>query len=701
MKTIDSLKTSKLKGRLGWIVILLVVLTAHLWLVRQGWESDRLPGNEYRQTHTAITALFVQRDQDFSLAYPTPLLGKPWSIPYEFPLYQWSVVAVSDVTGWPLIQCGRLVTLLSFYAALPALAWLVRRYSGSEQAGWLVILFTLMCPLYIFYARSFLIDIMALMFSVWYARALVTLLDGGSWRWAAVANFAGLGAGLVKIMTLMVFSIPLAAFLAVVIIRNFRGQGWRGVLDPLGRWAATAVVPIACSYAWIHYADSVKAQNPNGVYFLSEVMHSYHFGTWADRLKPDLWFAHARAVLRNVVSLPVVATVVITAVILAVRGRGKMLVALGLFTTGPLIFPILYAWHEYYFITVGFFFLAAMAVGVSEAMQRIKHRWLAGVLILVVVVEQLALYHRELYPDQALMAPADAGMPAWIRASTDPDDILIIGGDDWSPMVPFRSQRRALMIRRNMEGDLELIARSLEGLAGEQLGAFILKGNPEKYKLLSDAVAAKFPFHALEVAKVDDFTIWADEAHRDRMLAAARAYAFPGVELSADATSEFMEMGPSHRMLAELPEDLREALKSQIDYPVSLMSQFPSGPVAEFGGLCVGAHPRMSIWMAPPAGRWTVSLDFGLAPAAHHSGDAEPTDGVGFSLWIERSKGQTKEMLWRRVVDPAKNPGDRGLLHQDVTVEIGANEKLIVVTDPGYADATNRDWALIRQIRVK
>ena len=39
----------------------------------------------------------------FRLAYETPVLGKPWSIPMEFPLYQWTVVVVSDLTGIALL----------------------------------------------------------------------------------------------------------------------------------------------------------------------------------------------------------------------------------------------------------------------------------------------------------------------------------------------------------------------------------------------------------------------------------------------------------------------------------------------------------------------------------------------------------------------------------------------------------------------
>ena len=79
-----------------------------------GWQSRNLPGVEYRQAQTAISAFYINQEDNFSLAYPTPVLGKPWSIPLEFPLYQWTVVSVSRVTGLSLTKAGRAVSLACF-----------------------------------------------------------------------------------------------------------------------------------------------------------------------------------------------------------------------------------------------------------------------------------------------------------------------------------------------------------------------------------------------------------------------------------------------------------------------------------------------------------------------------------------------------------------------------------------------------------
>ena len=92
-----------------------------------GWESKNLPGVEYRQAQTAISALFIKQDNNFSLAYPTPVLGKPWSIPLEFPLYQWTVVVVSKQTGLGVTKSGRVVSMACFYLMLPAVYLVMMR----------------------------------------------------------------------------------------------------------------------------------------------------------------------------------------------------------------------------------------------------------------------------------------------------------------------------------------------------------------------------------------------------------------------------------------------------------------------------------------------------------------------------------------------------------------------------------------------
>lgn len=187
--------------------------------------NGNLPGNEFRQTQTAVSALFIQRDGRHTLAYPTPVLGAPWATPMEFPLYQWAVVEVSNRTGWPLVQSGRAVSAACFYVALVALFPLLRRLGLSRARCLLVMGLVLTCPLYVFYTRAFLIESMVLALSLWFLVAFTRFIAQPGFGWLLLVSALGVVAGVLKVTTLIVFLIP-AGLLTVQEMRAAAVRGW-------------------------------------------------------------------------------------------------------------------------------------------------------------------------------------------------------------------------------------------------------------------------------------------------------------------------------------------------------------------------------------------------------------------------------------------------------------------------------------------
>ena len=72
--------------------------------------------HSYRQSQTALT-IRSYVENGWSLFYETPIVGQPWMIPMEFPLYQSIVYAVHCCFRGNLeLEC-RVVSLLFFYAS--------------------------------------------------------------------------------------------------------------------------------------------------------------------------------------------------------------------------------------------------------------------------------------------------------------------------------------------------------------------------------------------------------------------------------------------------------------------------------------------------------------------------------------------------------------------------------------------------------
>jgi len=55
-----------------------------LSLLAMRWPLPLLGMHSFRQTYTAITAYWLMQGSPW-FHYETPVLGAPWSIPYEFP----------------------------------------------------------------------------------------------------------------------------------------------------------------------------------------------------------------------------------------------------------------------------------------------------------------------------------------------------------------------------------------------------------------------------------------------------------------------------------------------------------------------------------------------------------------------------------------------------------------------------------------
>ena len=152
------------------IAVVVIALAINLWTLTRYWKENLRDAFEARQYQTALTAYYFQKD-GLKLAYETPVLGPPWSIPMEFPLYQAIVAKLSTATGMPLEQAGRLTGILAFFGCFPAV-WLLLKTRLPHADDWLTIAaLALLSPMFLFYSRTVLIESTALCASLWFLAA--------------------------------------------------------------------------------------------------------------------------------------------------------------------------------------------------------------------------------------------------------------------------------------------------------------------------------------------------------------------------------------------------------------------------------------------------------------------------------------------------------------------------------------------------
>jgi hypothetical protein len=464
---------SRLPKTIGAQVVLAACLVFFLIASAIGWEHSILDGHPWREPQTAITAYYMIGKLP-QLAYETPLFGPPWSVPFEFPVYQWTVAGLVTLLHTPLDQTGRAVNMVFFLATLLPVNYLLGALQMCRSHRCMVLALVLLSPFYIFWSRTFMIESTALFLSATYAALMVagdrTLSIA---RLVAAMGFGSLAA-MVKLTTLVPF-LAVGPLFGLMPRKGGRRLPWVARFGML-------LVPLAAGVWWTQYADRIKGQNPQTRPLQTAAMAQWNFGTLAQRSLPEAWGTVVAFWGQVVGSLTVLAICALI-VLFLVRRRLQFCACLGLALSAPILFFNLYVEHEYYTYAIGIFLIAAAGIVVVALMEGGgASRWLGGALWVLIAAASLARYGESFYPRLTVgseEAPEAGAVAAAVQAVTRPDDVLVTVGLEWSPLIPFYSQRRALMILPEFTHDfLQNPATWVERLRPYRAGVLVIGLSP-------------------------------------------------------------------------------------------------------------------------------------------------------------------------------------------------------------------------------
>lgn len=488
----DDLSTRR--AALPYAALFVVCLVLHLGLATVGWGNSLSDRHEFRQTQTAISVYYLVRD-GLRLDYETPVLGAPWSMPFEFPLYQWIVAGLVLLSGMPLEQAGRLLSLVCFYATLVPTYALLGHFVPARPHRLVFLALLLASPFYVFWSRAFLIESLALLLSLSFLALAARALERPGLVVSGLAALVGALAALVKVTTFVVFGAPAGVLLLAAWARArgnpvlLRQRARSLVLD-----LATLGLPLLAGVAWTRYADQVRGQNPMATFTLSREVGSWMFGTLNQRLAPETWLQVYSHSVPFLVGSGLVVLIGAILAILAGRRRLEAALCLAFFLVGPLVFTNLYYVHDYYFYANGIFLLAALgfaAVGVCESG---RFRVATGLLVVcALLVPMYVMYLRSyhLLQREDFSAGRDFGqvVRSWIP---DEDGVLLIYGMDWNPALPYYAERRALMDRDALPLGDPRIEAALRELGEGRIAAMVIGSQLEPGPGFVEARVARF-----------------------------------------------------------------------------------------------------------------------------------------------------------------------------------------------------------------
>jgi hypothetical protein len=457
-----------------------------------GWGHTILDTMSFRQCHTALSARFMLGHQ-YRVLYETPLFGPPWTVPHEFPLYQWAVAGLSTTTGYPLDQSGRLVNRVFFLLSLFPCYSLLRMLGLPYWCRLVTLCLLLVSPFYVFWSRTFMMESTALFFSLCYMACCVSFAQAPRVSTGLGALALGVLAALAKVTT-FAGPVMVVGFLVLwLVARYLRGPlSGRGLALRAATLGVAVAVPTACAFGWTHLADEQMRQNPLAVFLTSENLRLWHYGKPGMRFEIQTWDVLLGRVTL-VLGLPPQSYWLLLAAVLPglVRDRRRALLVVGclaVFFTPPFVFTSLHYYHEYYAFATNVFLIGAVGIGLASLHEggRGLRQVGYGLTVTLLVLAPVGFWVTYV-PVQRIDGGESIPASAATEQCTRPEEVIVVLGDDYCSEVPYYSGRRALMIPFWHTVDWGHFSRYLGPLDGYRIGALVVhRRNGNGDQLTSD-----------------------------------------------------------------------------------------------------------------------------------------------------------------------------------------------------------------------
>jgi 4-amino-4-deoxy-L-arabinose transferase-like glycosyltransferase len=371
----------------------------------------------WRQTQTAFTAVLYSKEGIDLLSPQVPVLGPPWVMRLEFPIFQAGAAILIDLGMQPEVAL-RGLSLLCFLATAGVL-WVMLRRHISERVALIALVIFLFSPFALLWSRTSMIEYPAALGALLFMFGTLEWHAGRGRRWFVVAAVAGSMAALIKITTAVFWVAP------ALLTR---------------RWGALLLcaIPGAIGLAWTLYAGAGDEAGRLTTGMTTMSWLEWNFG--GNRLDPSVW-------LRVFAPALVWISFLLFPFALLVIHRSERLVWawLGIALIAPmLVFTNLYLQHDYYSVAIAAAVAALAAGGLDRALEQAgRHR-----RSLVAIVATVAITATVISKDYWTVAyhpydPTDIlGGAAVVRQATAEDELVDLQCTRWSPAVMYYAERK-------------------------------------------------------------------------------------------------------------------------------------------------------------------------------------------------------------------------------------------------------------------
>ena len=443
-----------------WIVgIGFFIYAVHYYLqhIGIGWDFPIGTGShDFRQTQTGLSAYTIANGGP-RLFYEIPVLGPPWQLPFEFPIYQWLVAAYYHWTGESLGVSGRTISVAMFMASLAPMSFILAKLRVTFVQRLLILGLWMLSPLYIMYSWSVMIESTALFLCLVYLVCAIQAIDRGGFSWLLLATALGCLAAVTKITTFFAFGIIAGLWLAHWMVTSLahREPGWVFLRTVL-RGVLIGIVPVGVAFFWSELADGVRAQNQLADNFLlTEQLSRWIYGDLAMKTDRGMW----RALTDRTISVTMggwAVTIILIGISVFMRYRLWLVGAcLGLAYLVPTVFTNVHMVHDYYAYANALFLVVGCGLGIAALLERkqLGASLLAFLLVWMTARSMQTEYTKGYAVGQRSFRGDLVEIEHLFAARQESENsLLFIWGAEWSSAIPLFAKRRAVMIRTHTPG---------------------------------------------------------------------------------------------------------------------------------------------------------------------------------------------------------------------------------------------------------
>jgi hypothetical protein len=423
----------------------------------------------FRQTQTAITVQTWINEGINIFKYQTPVLGEPWTLPFEFPLFQlcaYGIYIIMSAFGNSNLDIAmRITNILFFYGCVPFIYLIsLRLYRETKIAKSICIVFVLL-PYSIFWSRTSMIEFAAVFFGLGYVYFFWEFLKKETWRTIIAAALFGILGYLAKSTSML----PDCLFLAFVILHHLFAKNYFSKTELLSKrtiyiclkMLIMVAVPLIIGVIWTKWSDYVK--DTSGFAALdSASLRRWNFGTLPQKLNFKKWMEIVSAI-RGIIGRISSIVVFLSFLLFVIRNKKENLAAALLpavcaFITVCTFFNLYYV-HDYYFCAVlPFMCMSAVCIVflgmkyMARTMKIKKIEMFYGILIAVLAV---SVYFKNPYIPYITDAYTFScfELTNYIQNNTRQTDKIMVFDNDWSSEIPYYSKRKALMVVPWLHGE--------------------------------------------------------------------------------------------------------------------------------------------------------------------------------------------------------------------------------------------------------